>query len=56
MQTMDTPDGGIVRWSAKPRSRNTRKEPNFAQNRKKPAKDLTLYKPYPYEKKIMRGE
>jgi MoCo/4Fe-4S cofactor protein with predicted Tat translocation signal len=47
-QTMDTPDG------ARPQVRSAsleeyRKEPDFAKEEQPPA-ELTLYKPYPYEK------
>jgi len=47
-QTMDTPEG------ARPQVRSAsleeyRKEPNFAKDEEPPA-ELTLYKPYPYEK------
>ena len=47
-QTMDTPDGDIVRWSAKPPSRNTAKSRSFAKE-EEPAPGLTLYKPYHYK-------
>jgi MoCo/4Fe-4S cofactor protein with predicted Tat translocation signal len=48
-QTMDTPNG-----ATRPLVRETtldeyRKEPNFAKE-EEPPKELTLYKPYPYEK------
>jgi len=48
-QSMDTPDGGH-----RPQVRETtleeyRKEPDFAKEEEVP-KDLTLYKPYPYDK------
>ncbi len=49
-QTMDTPEG------ARPQVREAsleeyRKEPDFARDEKPPA-ELTLYKPYPYDKEL----
>ena len=42
------PMAAIVRWSAKPRSRNTARSPSSPRKKSQPP-DLTLYKPYPYK-------
>jgi MoCo/4Fe-4S cofactor protein with predicted Tat translocation signal len=49
MQSMDTPDGGHRPLVRETTLEEYRKEPDFAKE-EEPAKDLTLYEPYPYYK------
>ena len=48
-QTMDTPNGATRPLVRETTLEEYRKEPNFAKE-EEPPKELTLYKPYPYEK------
>jgi MoCo/4Fe-4S cofactor protein with predicted Tat translocation signal len=48
-QTMDTPNGATRPLVRSANLEEYRKEPNFAKE-EEPPKELTLYKPYPYEK------
>jgi Fe-S-cluster-containing dehydrogenase component len=48
-QTMDTPNGVTRPLVRETTLEEYRKEPNFAKE-EEPPKELTLYKPYPYEK------
>ncbi len=53
MQSMDTPDGGHRPLVRETSLEEYRKKPDFAhEEEEEPAKDLTLYEPYPYYKEM----
>ena len=53
MQSMDTPDGGHRPLVRETSLEEYRKKPEFAhEEEEEPAKDMTLYEPYPYDKEM----